>query len=752
MDRTTIEELLKDARSIASWKDGAGLSKVEELRQKVRDQKPADLDAFERMVEQGTAVRRAVAEVTELIRTRGPDVAEVAARLRDHRTASWAEDDLESQRTRSLFDYNVDKVLEFQRGVARKRDHEAAGGGTTVTPSDYHHRVDRLPRASSYDVVVDETGSQFDPDGSSSRHEGRLVGVVIPAGAALPHIGGFHGTEATPEELDAAVQAVLDAPVGVFGFSRSSIPQTNDDHWHVGVLELIEWVVRLLPVPETTTALNVFVEQRAFHSAESDWKPAITEMKRQFARRVRHLDGKFELTVRVVRKDGHAFLPYADAVANTWGSSWSSSRERLELSGLRGSCLIEGDLQVLADAWDDAEADGCLPSETWSSLLEQRPSNFIAAIILDHIAARLNDPRVADYYEGLLHAHLDSKSVHMDLLGLQVDWLEHHTSVASGPRGRLASTSARLARLNHTGTPDHELDEQLAALGESLLDEDPALVCLTDLRRVVSATNAFEFERGWRILEPWLERHPAIPGLQMWGRIQSTAGQLKAFMGQPQEARRYFLSALDSFGRLSDPTKASLESAHTRAYLAIAAMEDDSVDLDNARSELLAYLGVPSVRQASRTYANATDPASKYKHHVLVRYLVHRGTDDEQRHYLELLRSPRATGSGHPWELILFYRGWMLRNAGKSHPDVIVDAIRHTLASDAGPTLLLIGATLEQLAARWETPLFNDHDRRALHARLKTMLPAAANRVAALADSDVDDRTLLKQVLPFNFR
>ncbi len=748
------KKLLSRVRWFSSWSKGNGESQVQDLRARASSTLGSDTTDFDDAVALGRQICAAVEATNDCIFRRGTAHSQALELIEQYREQVWSANETANRDAVRIFNKHLAKALAYHAARERRRAQRAAiGVRSSVQPGEFSHQIDELAPASGWDLVIDETGRSFDPRSGGGHNAGKFVGILLPHGVHLPAQAGFHGVEATDDETDSVLQTLLDSQAAVFGLSNQSVAGVLEKHWQAGVHELVEWVVRLLPAGPGRPKLRVHVEQRGSQKSGAQWEAAVVEMERQFAKRAPHLASKVELSIRVVSKDGHPALPYADAVAFTWGSPTQSSQLRLEQSGLMGSCLFDHNLQSTADAWDTVASGGQLDRDLWSDLLvAQARDQPLPRRVLELAGGQLSTPDVIRHYQEVVETHLNSKAVHLDLLGLQIEWLHEHAATDFGPRAQLVALSSRLARDNHVGAVDQTAAAELERLNAELFDEDAPLCCLADLRRIVAHTNAYEFDAAQRILDPWLGLAPAIPGLQMWGRVLSTAGQLCAFDGRHDEACQYFRDALDVFGRLSDAAAGDMESGQTSAYLAIAAMDDEETSREVSLRALLDYLGVATLEQAITELANNVSPVRKYHHHILTRYLVLRGGPDAQATYLAALEQLDDHGVGHPWPLVLFYRAWMQQSAGTTPSTTALQkAAAMALHSSSGPTLTLIGATIEALASRWGSPLFDEQGRAGLRKLVAQQLPEAAERLRQLEDLTASDADVLRRVLPFNF-
>lgn len=695
-------------------------------------------------VEIGRRIRAQVGRVRAALREHGTSSPRVHEVVRAGEQARWSDDAHLQALASSLYHRRLRAVLKHPVH-AHERAH--------VVPWARGHRIDQLDAHPGWDMLIDETGSRFRA-GDQGEHQGRWVGVLVPTDSDLPDVRHFHATSAAPHRRAHVFRDLLAHEVGVVGLTTEGVHVVDANGWLVGVLALVEWVLRLLPAPERgTPRLQVYIEQRG-PIRPGRWDAAGAELLRQ--RTVRGVERDVHLELVVVPKDGHPWLAYADALAYQWHPSERDPGGLLRRSGLlRHGLLMGTEARPLARALDAAGGDTLLDAEEWAALLrldDSAPHSAANARLQARAAA---EPEVWDHFVELVSAHLDGKAVDLGLLALQEDWLQEVDP--EYPRNRHVELEWHLLQLkeqNHLGVTAYALSRQLAAEADALRDEDPALACEVTLTRAVVGMNAFLFDAAEEIVRPWAEAEPAVPGLLHWARAWSTLGQLHAYREQHAEARAALERAMEAFGRLSDPRQARLERSQTAAYLAIATMDDPSSSGEVAREAVLTHAGlVLGGARELRDVVRATGHADRYLHHVLVRFLALYGNETERRDYARSLGgASTALGTGHPWPLIGLWRGQVLLSVGWESEGLAVIRAAVDLTADQGPTVELMGATLLGVLRRHQVDGLPGDDRRL--ARLRAALPAAAARVDLLEDPErfPSDAALVAAVLPFNFR
>lgn len=631
-------------------------------------------------------------------------------------------------------------------------------GGRLPPPPDGLHANDlrALAPAPAWTVLIDETGSRFDQEASGGR-AGRFVALVLPDErhglVELPDT--WHAVDADLDDQDRLVQAVLEADCGVLGITLGGLPPAPGERWVDGIAELMDWVLRLLPVSEPTS-LRFLIEQRGLHAAGVDWGALAADARRRLVRAFPERGRAISLSVDVISKTGSPLNGYVDAIAFTWGSQAAASRARCKAAGWPKTCLWMAPSAVLRDAWDAYDRGVALAPALWSDLVAsadaREPASLVGHLLATVAAEARADTRLWGTYLAEAQRHATSKAIDLARLGAEVDWL-----AAAAPTGapmpaplRLAWLTAHLARSNHLGAVDTPEAVELEALASHLLVEDARLVCHADLHRAVAETNRFAFAAASRALERWRDCDPAVPGLRYWAQVRSSLGQHAAFSGDQATAVRHFDQALAAFARLSDGGGRDIDQTGT--YRVIALMDDPTVDDATVRRALAERVGEPA--EAAGRLAVSEAPADKYHHHLLLRWLAQRGDAAACTAYLDQ-REHWSHGEGHPWPLIECYRGLLVAN---QEPDAARDRLLEGAAlafmAGQGPVVRLIGAVCRTLAHHLGEA-WPQAEAAAVFDELTQALPLASERMASLSAAlatPAPARELLAAVLPFNFR
>lgn len=671
--------------------------------------------------------------------------------------------------------------ITLKRWRERRQSLQQRHGGQRVYTSslppvsliDGHHpnSLRHLRPAAAWQVCIDETGSLFDEqadalNGTDSKL-GRLVALAVPEGACLPALDkGFHATGAPALQVDQVLQSLLQAPVGIFGFTVQD-PAAHTRHWIGHVQQLVRWVLLQLPLePEQPCRVDVRIEQNAGYQIRDSLRALSETLEGEFRRLDPQRFAGLRLSLAFMDKQ-HPLNGYVDALAFTWGSPAAESRDRLKKSALPGHCLLRPSDRAMERLYLALNAAYRLPPADWYDLCAgaaDEPDGGLMARFLDQLGEQVREqPAVWQGYLDEVRQRLRLKQFHLDSLGHALAWLERWAPAGQvlPAAQRLPLETARLAAENHRGQVNGGRILGCLQLARGLREEAPAEACEAILRLAVSTANNFEFAALRPAVEQWLAEPVAVPGLLNHAKLHSTLGQLCAFSGQPLEALGHFDRALECFARLSDPSQAGREAAQTRSYRLIAAMDAPGADpqplLDALCEHLGAQLDKHEAEAISRSLAHSGQ-AARYAHHLWLRALATfpAQTAAARAAYLEQAHQWQG-GDDHPWPLIEAYRGWLLRDADQPRlaAERLQTAIAACSAEGNGLTLQWMAEVLRTLASalglgETEPPspgareLLRQSLLHAPHAALERFANAGRLEHGAIHDA-------LRQCLPFNF-
>ena len=656
--------------------------------------------------------------------------------------------------------------------------------------------VAALAPSERWTILVDETGNDFEkggvfPKGSAitdkyrpgyrqqagtpEARPGKDIALVIPSSTNLRPKPGFHTCgdgDSAPgfNEFKDVIRCVRNASCGVLGVDVNALPNVHSEQWISTKETLLDLILRQLPlVPDRTADIDLVVEQRYEMNEREDvvlktlCDTVLFRLARAFPERAKNI----RITPRFIRKSEEKLTGYVDAIANLWGSPSSRKKELLRETGWPGTCLLDVSCGVVQSFLESLTQERRITPQDWHSILESR-KEVRESPYLDTLLDVFGESVQGDamlwkqLLDGTLR-HLDSKAVDMKLLACQLGFLEKWRPTGAGafpPRLRLLWLAAKLAQSNHLGRSPSELSwkEEMEVLSNRLYLEDAPLCCFADLHLAVAQTNAYAFDIAEKTLSRWSQCDPAIPGARYFGQVQSSLGQHHAFRGDPEGAVKLFREAIDIFGKLTDPDQARRECDQTRAYLVTSMMDVSNPDREALAREMQTYLGGKVLQKTVAVLARDDSAENKYRHAILLRYLVSGLSAPILANEYRRLESSWAKGKDeHPWELVFFYRGVLTSDAERR-----MECFRHAADMVSGATdgalkaihCVILGAMLYEDGENVDVANTLDRESEELRKALPTLGEA---RLAALR-GQLDPATrlapldLARAVLPFNFR
>ncbi len=763
------KQLLWEIRRSASWNGPEARTMLASVLELFREQYAGHEAKAEQAVQDGIDQAKLKDEAYALALKNGKPNADFgplrkkAARVRmplrilekaidtGHRV--WVRNHEAGPATRVVYDPPKSKPFPEDSLVTRR--------GEIRLPTGLHrNHLCELRPSSRWQVIIDETGREFGPDASSaaSSRQGRFVAVVVPMDpqTLVPLTLGWHAVEQDSRfAVDDAVQSLLDANVGVFGVTIQGVPTTPGDRWMDGVGLLFDWILRLLPVDEATQ-IEVLVENRGDFKADDSWSTVSRDSIRRLALAYPVRAAKIDASIRVIRKTNSELLGYADAVAFTWSQAAWHSKARLARTHWQGVCLWEAECRELLHLWDAFSQGVALPGDKWWQLIHSQSAGRSVGIVPALLSVLGTECRAdATQWKRYLSETLREMAsgvVDLRTLGGAVNWLQEFLPANERIPAplRLSWLTVNLAQCNHIGVTESAWEVELKDLGPGLIDEAAPLVCLADLHLAVARTNQFDFAAAEASLTRWQDLPVMGPGLRNWGRVQSSWGQHAALNGRYDLAVERFEAALKTFARLSDPLVRASESAQTGCYLALTLMDQEGVDPATVRGAVERVTG--ALPGSVAAFAKDEDGHLRYAHHLLLRWLVHRGDESIWADYRRF-RSDWAIVHGHPGSMIDLYRALLLRG---TDPDGALKlaqrAAEMASGADQGPVIRLIGACCHVIVVWWGGLWMPAG---ATIEQLRKELPKASERIDVLEaglDHPEEPLAFLRRILPFNFR
>ncbi|WP_417809102.1 hypothetical protein [Thioclava sp.] len=646
-----------------------------------------------------------------------------------------------------LTDHDIQKSLALEMKNLIDRDHKLQKrksrrfqkSNVNVRFEDGRHPncLRTLRSSNCWTIYVDETGSKFDATeklDATSKQVGRVVALAIPDGVKLADCGGFHAVERTFDEVDTVLQRILDAPIGILGFSI--LDNTARHRYWIGhVLHLIRWTLLQLPVPNDgqRSRVRILIEQRDAYGPQTDLKILTQALESEVTALDPQRFNNLTLEMKFMDKN-HPMNGYVDVVAFTWGSSDWSNKDRLRKSQLLGHCFVKANDRSLHHLFLALTQGGPLASADWYALCaaaaDENEGSFLRRE-LDRLGKTMaHFPKHWEFYLAEVQLRLASKQYSLAELGWAIAWLQRYAGQSQVIPGtlQLQLDSSILALSNHRGQIQDDLLFRCLAWVHKLEDEAPQLVSEALLRMASAMTNNFQFDALQEAVDKWLAKPVAVAGLLNYGKLQSTRGQMYAFSGDPASAVPCFKAASANFSRLSDPRQVVRETRQSGIYEMIARM--DSVPFGIEGDELCAE-GEAVLESICRLLDNrepeaisrslsASDQIKRFEHHLWLRAMSRFPTElaGARSAYLDN-RGKWRSGSDHPWPLISAYRAWLLRDAGDTDAarSFMDDAVADCLDDDHGVTLGWMALVLETLAQAIDLPLDRRHGASATELR-----------------------------------
>lgn len=641
-----------------------------------------------------------------------------------------------------------------------------------LTEQGHPNAIAHLQPSAQWTLLIDETGVEFgteaDALADTHRELGKVVGLLLPEGVTLPALPDkFHATDEPIDKIEQVLANLLQQPVGIFGFT-SKDPVSGRYSWFQKIQQLSRWVLQLLPMqPGQVTCVDIAIEQRSGYTVKDDLKAANELLMADLMAINPERFDQLRLNMNIIDKSGHAANGYVDTIANCWGSRDTAKKKLLNLAKLPGHCLIRPSDDAMYERLLAAlENTSALRPTDWYNLLQssgEHAENNTAMVFgcLQQLGGGVkSNPTLWSSYLAEVQQRLRSKNYQLSGLGRALDWLEQYQPAdMSLPKSlKLQQQSARLALNNHQGYSNNAALLQLARLATTLKDEMAPQACEALLRVVVAATNAMDFSSCEGLLDDWLALPIATVGLLNHGKLHSSKGQLLAFQGRHQEADMCFTEAIRQFDRLSDNVQALQEIRQTRSYQQFANLRNPALSDESFKDGLMTYLtetvpGNPEKPVFERLARSGH--AVRFAQQLGWRATIERPAIfiDEQAQMLTLQQHWQQ-GQGHPWPLILFWRGWALWQAGQAQAAQTLwqDAI--ILCAENGPTLLWISQVWQAVTAALSgvIPIPSKAVRQALQEQLPLANHAALEQLCSTPQSE--PAWLLEQLevcLPFNF-
>gem|GEM_PF-4223682 len=634
-------------------------------------------------------------------------------------------------------------------------------------------------------VFIDETGCHDKHLSGDSSAGLRVAALFVPQRTNLPPLDKeWHAAGRTPEEIQKVVGRVLGKDCGILGIHVNVLERIKGDPWIPAIKLILEMGLRLIP-KKGPTKFAVKAEERYEFKPEDNniWKYLSGDVEMDYANAYPGQSENVKIEGRFIKKGDDPCHGYADAIAYLWGSERKEIKDLLQSSSLLGSCFYSANIQTLRDSLDHLRNEKTISPPDWTALLnaevpnENNSYDTLPHSLLRELGQKVQkQPELWEKFFAYFSEMVNSKTVRLETLDLQLKWLESFEPSALPPRTRLRFLTSKLAVNNRHGRMfgDFEYEEEFHSLANVLYEEDARLVCDAVVTRATAYVNALDFKKlGELFKRRWnaetIAKSPEIPGLKLAGRLFSTYGQYKCLIGENDEGVSYFKKAIKLFERLSDPSESEIEISHTRERLMIALMdaEKDS-EFEQQFNKYFAknYLDRTedlnsnlSLSDVAKILSESGDDCSVYAHWLFLRFLAVSKTVKARKAkevYFDASGKWKS-GSNHPWELIEFYRGVLgAKDESFNRLNLARKAIEPDRKSDGAFRLLdcvflgsmlyyrekddcLVQGYAKQMEAARKIKKIGDDRLRILEAQMERL-------------TRLEPLEFAKKLLPFNFR
>ncbi|MDK4683349.1 tetratricopeptide repeat protein [Kingella negevensis] len=545
----------------------------------------------------------------------------------------------------------------------------------TVNPpvlSPHHpNSLRHLAAHHAWDIVIDETGREFEDVDNLSINApelGRFVALAVPHSVTLKQLpSDFHAVSAEADLLDNIVNDILSKPVGVLGITANDPLSLYRPRWFSGVYDLLKLALRLLPLPENgKKQVHIYIENRHSFNEQSDFQV----LKQLLLSELQSIDeerfSNFNLSIQIVTKGGHAYLPHVDALAHCWGGS--SAKTRLKLAKFKGHCFLTHNSGAMERIYAAFDGKSALSAADWfqaACLLHDEPESLLVDCMQRLGEMCRKDVKLWQKYLQEIQYHLNQKTYHAQQLDKVIAWLEKYRPQEKHLPAllQLRFQAAQLAADNHMGRMNLSAIQPLLQLGKTLQIEAATEVAQVYSRLAVAATNVFEFDSAKNLITHALSVGEMAVGRLQFARLQSGLGQIYAFEHKYDLANQHFNQALNLFDLLSDQEAAKKDKTQTQIYQ-IHQYLDAGANWQTIKPFVDAVCG-NDLNKAALRFAQYGQDNKRFEHHVFLRVMANYGDECQAARDIYLNNMTNwYQGTGHPWQLIDLWRGWLLHFSG----------------------------------------------------------------------------------------
>ena len=619
-------------------------------------------------------------------------------------------------------------------------------------------------------LLIDESGSSF--SGEKNRTQSCFVGVLMPTSSNEPPIELHATDEGVRIKANAFNRLLNQKEASVIGLRLKEIPKVHGEQWIDGVTELIGWVMRLLPY-ENQTKLHVCIEQRQPHFEGTELSRLERMVLQSLVRVSPSRANDIRLRIRFIKKYNthmirvgtldqektHPWLAFADIAAYLWNSNDDLFQSWVQKSNLPHQSFHYNIAPYHRRILDRLLSGEQLSGELWTHLLVDRAKNRSSILKYIDEGWKEKAQKCSEQWELLLEHtvdHIYSKAVNMTVLSHQVRWLKsvnQEKTYDLSLKEQLAFDIATLSYRNHCGEII-SMDEIQAfqVKKRALYNEDVRLVCDLDLHLAVQLTHYFGFAYAQKLMESWEKEPIHTIGINKKGRVLSTIGQQYAFTYNSTKAIEYFDAALDTFSQLCSPKEQQAEQRHTRSYKVCTMIDTPTISNEEIEHELLLlHPEHADMKSLCTQLASSNEDATKYTHHLMVRYFYFRSPPALITLYLSFERSWKS-GKWHPWPWIDMYRGLLLHEQNSEKAKRFLNRAIHNTPKNGIEGLVRVVFLVLQ---RNSTSITLDANIQADIDSVRANIPNAKAAISVLEsviqESNPDPRVWIAKVLPFNF-
>lgn len=664
------KQILHDIYKYCSWAESAEINdKINTLLIRAAEMDTGNgdyLKDIKRAQRQGERARALCAELEQQFRQHGNRAA----------FTKWFDEVLQQEpaaRVKNTLKYKLDKLQKYHANRSQHRKNRQPCQVISPHVDAVHPHPNNLRHLSPHHrwkIVIDESGSTFDRVHAEEgyKNAGRLVAVAVPMGQAkLPALNDFHATTECSITLDHRVNQLLNQPVGIVGITVKDPLAFASPRWISEVIHLCKLVMRLLPLKAIedkthSNQVDILIENRTQFSADVSLEAVEHLLKAELESLHPERYRQLSLKMRFIAKDADPLLAYADLVAHTWFGS--SAKERLKRSKWLGHCLLQPDAEAVERLYAALDDKQTLSAYHWYRMMGKihlEPQHSLLNDMLSKLGQTThNDLKLWNGYLKEVQHHLNQKDYHPHTLAKAIDWL----STYQPKQGELPVhvqfhwIAARIATNNHLGRTGIDDFGTLLQLGAQLRDEIAPDVAQAYLRVAVTATNRFEFEHGYAMLQH-MDEPVALIGRLNYAKRLSSLGQYYSFVSQYPMAERYFEDALQEFEKLLEPQQRQKNTQQTQIYRLLNLIDGQLLSAEEFKIRLADFFAKDWNKLPNAVLVDADK--QRFSQHLLLRAMVAypQALQEQIQDYLQA-KDNWTQGEGHPWHLINFWRGWLL--------------------------------------------------------------------------------------------